>query len=118
MKNVKKVRALFVLAALLAAALSFSACDLPDYQLYFWVDSAENGIGDYVDVTYTLENIGYEDLRNVRVQIQVVGNSTVEEWTSSVDLSVDQSVTRSISIYCPGWEAQLPVIVASGWDSD
>jgi hypothetical protein len=107
---------LVALAALLL--LFFLGCTLPAYRMSFTIDSASD-TGNYVDIGYTLENIGEEPLDNARIRVSVWEGSTERAaWTSGSNLSVGESVSGTISIYCPSWDGVWPEVIAAGWDTD
>lgn len=91
-----------------------TACELTaDYQLDFYIVSADNGL-----VTCHLENIGREELEDAQVQVEYIPSS-IRLWTSGVDLGTGES--RTVSVYFPGVTSSTEsdfVIRAAGWNID
>ncbi len=115
-------RYLIPLALLALAAALFAGCVLPSYQLS-WEITGSYQSGDYAVVEYTLDNIGYDDLYDtfIRVNVQTDLGTIYSADTPYLDLSVGQMAYGTVYInigagsgYTPGniW------VSAAGWNTE
>lgn len=120
MKNVKTIG---LTLALLAIAMMAGSCMFPDYQLSFNVDSITQPSLNTITVNYTLTNIGYQDMKNATILIEVEDTTSGQAqsgWTSPVNLASGSSHYGSLTLYFGGavtLGTTTAYVVGSGWDT-
>ncbi len=114
-----KTKKLLVAAFIALALLLVVSCSIPDYQMIWEIDSYSVS-GSYVDVTYTLTNIGQETLYDASILIALditSSTSDIETWTPALDLGIGSERTQSLRIYTS--ESIEDVFVSGArWDVD
>jgi hypothetical protein len=112
---------LAVLAALTLVLLGgLTACDIPDYQLEFYMLDAPTLSGSTASTDIYVENIGWKDLKNTQVRVSVFNDvgTRYDTWTDGIDLSVGESHTFNDVTVSYSGTFETMQITAAGWDNE
>jgi hypothetical protein len=122
-----------ILIVVAAAVLTLFAigCTLPEYQVAFKINGTLHGPisgppYQYVDISYSVTNVGKKTVNNAMIQISYTMNSTIygtvsyADWTQGISLGVYQTYTgtlRHTLLIGETLIATMPLVVGAGWDA-